>query len=108
MCVPLVAVERTIGVLYLAASGKGAGFEEDHVNFVSSAAQIAAVTLENVLALEALRNENRRLQAKLDLDDAIVGESKPMRQVQEFIGKVAHSDSTVLVRGESGTGKELV
>src|SRR5208283_2436625 len=27
---------------------------------------------------------------------------------QEFIGKVAHSDSTVLVRGESGTGKELV
>ena len=108
LCVPLVAVERTIGVLYLVALGNAGGFEEDHVNFVSSAAQIAAVTLENVLALEALRNENRRLQAKLDLDDAIVGESKPMRQVQEFIGKVAHSDSTVMIRGESGTGKELV
>jgi len=108
MCVPLVAVERTIGVLYLAASGKGAGFEEDHVNFASSAAQIAAVTLENVLALEALRSENRRLQEELDLDGAIVGESKSMRQLDEFIGKVAHGDSNVLIRGESGTGKELV
>jgi transcriptional regulator with GAF, ATPase, and Fis domain len=107
LCVPLVAVERTIGVLYLVASG-AATFEEDHVNFVSSAAQIAAVTLENVLALEALRSENRRLQAELDLDDAIVGESKAMQQVQDFIKRVAHGDSTVLIRGESGTGKELV
>jgi transcriptional regulator with GAF, ATPase, and Fis domain len=108
LCVPLIAVEKTIGVLYLVASGDTGTVEEDHVNFVSSAAHIAAVTLENVLALEALRNENRRLRAELDLDGAIVGESKAMRQVQEFIGKVAHSDSTVLIRGESGTGKELV
>jgi transcriptional regulator with GAF, ATPase, and Fis domain len=107
LCVPLVAVERTIGVLYLIASGK-AGFEEDHMNFVSSAAQIAAVTLENVLALEGLRSENRRLRSALDLDGAIVGESKAMRQLDEFIAKVAHGDSNVLVRGESGTGKELV
>ena len=107
LCVPLVAVERTIGVLYLIASGKP-GFEEDHMNFVSSAAQIAAVTLENVLALEALRSENRRLQSELDLDGAIVGESKAMRQLEEFIAKVAHGDSNVLIRGESGTGKELV
>ena len=108
LCVPLVGVERTVGVLYLVASGNAEAFGDDHVNFVSSAAHIAAVTLENVLALESLRVENRRLRAELDLDGAIVGESKPMRQVQEFIGKVAHSDSTVLIRGESGTGKELV
>ena len=31
-----------------------------------------------------------------------------MRQVYEFIAKVAPSASTVLLRGESGTGKELV
>jgi transcriptional regulator with GAF, ATPase, and Fis domain len=108
LCVPLVAVDRTIGVLYLIASGAASGFQEDHLNFVSSAAGIAAVTLENVLALEALRSENRRLQAELELDEAIIGESKPMRQLAEFIGKVAHGDSTVLIRGESGTGKELV
>ncbi len=31
-----------------------------------------------------------------------------MRHVENFIGRVAKSDSTVLIRGESGTGKELV
>lgn len=38
----------------------------------------------------------------------LVGESAPMRQVKERIGKVARSMAPVLVRGESGTGKELV
>src|SRR5208337_3746158 len=107
LCVPLVAVERTIGVLYLIAFGEKR-FEDDHLNFLSSVARIAAVTLENVLALEALRNENRRLMSELDFEGAMIGESAPMHQVQEFISKVAHSDSTVLIRGESGTGKELV
>ncbi|WP_332826946.1 sigma-54-dependent transcriptional regulator [Ramlibacter sp.] len=37
----------------------------------------------------------------------LVGESAPMRQVKERIGKVARSMAPVLVRGESGTGKEL-
>jgi two-component system response regulator PilR (NtrC family) len=38
----------------------------------------------------------------------LVGESPPMKQVKERIGKVARSMAPVLVRGESGTGKELV
>ncbi len=107
LCVPLVGVERAIGVLYMTANNKST-FEEDYVHFLSSVAGIAAVTLENVLATEALRNENRRLQAELDLEDVIIGESKAMHGVQNFIARVARSDSTVLIRGESGTGKELV
>ena len=108
LCVPLVAVEKTIGVLYFLAVGSRTKFENDHVHFLSSVAAIAAVTLENVLALETLLNENRRLQAELDLGGVLIGESKGMRQVQNFIARVAKSDSTVLIRGESGTGKELV
>jgi len=107
LCVPLVGVDRAIGVLYMIGDRKNT-FEDDHVHFLSSVAGIAAVTLENVLATEALRSENRRLQAELDLEGTIIGESKGMRAVQNFIGRVARSDSTVLVRGESGTGKELV
>jgi Nif-specific regulatory protein len=107
LCVPLVGVERAIGVLYMIAE-KNDSFQEDHVHFLSSVAGIAAVTLENVLATEALRNENRRLQAELELDDVLIGESKQMHGVLNFISRVARSDSTVLIRGESGTGKELV
>ena len=56
-------------------------FAEDHVHFLNSAASIAAVTLENLLALESLQAENRRLRAELDPLEGIVGESKAMRQL---------------------------
>jgi DNA-binding NtrC family response regulator len=36
------------------------------------------------------------------------GHSKPMQEVYKLIGKVAGSDSPVLIRGETGVGKELV
>lgn len=108
MCVPLMGVQNTIGVIYLTSSGLKAQFAEDHVQFLNSAAGIAAVTLENVLSFESLKAENRRLREVLDPADAIIGESKGIRRLTAFIDKVAKGDSTVLVRGESGTGKELV
>jgi transcriptional regulator with GAF, ATPase, and Fis domain len=40
--------------------------------------------------------------------DNLVGTSDAMREVLEFVEKVADSDSTVLIQGESGTGKELL
>lgn len=108
VCVPLVGVQKTIGVIYLSSSGIDMQFGEEHVQFLNSAAGIAAVTLENVLSLESLKEENRRLRKELDASDVIIGESKAMSRVNSFIGKVARGDSTVLIRGESGTGKELV
>jgi DNA-binding NtrC family response regulator len=38
----------------------------------------------------------------------MLGESRALRQVLDEIGRVAGTDSTVLVQGETGTGKELV
>ena len=38
----------------------------------------------------------------------LIGGSEPMRLLYESIGRVAQSNSTVLIRGESGSGKELV
>lgn len=36
------------------------------------------------------------------------GQSKPMQEVYKLIGKVAGSDTPLLIRGETGVGKELV
>jgi transcriptional regulator with GAF, ATPase, and Fis domain len=109
LCVPLVAVEKTLGVIYLTAPASSAPFGEDHVYFVSSVSRIAAVTLENLLKLDSLRAENQRLRAAVvAAEGSLIGESKAMRRVTEFIARVAQGDSTVLIRGESGTGKELV
>ncbi|AUW32770.1 sigma-54-dependent Fis family transcriptional regulator [Acidithiobacillus caldus] len=38
----------------------------------------------------------------------LIGTSTAMREVTRVLGKVAQSDSTVLLLGESGTGKEVV
>lgn len=38
----------------------------------------------------------------------LVGQSRPMQQVQQLIQQVAGSDASVLILGESGTGKEVV
>ena len=108
LCVPLVAVERTIGVIYLTSLPPAPPFREDHIHFLDSVSRIAAVTLENILALDALRSENLQLKRELNPSGKLVGESRQIRQVKEFISRVAQSESTVLIRGESGTGKEVV
>ncbi|WP_020468941.1 sigma-54-dependent transcriptional regulator [Zavarzinella formosa] len=43
-----------------------------------------------------------------DRSDALVGRSPGMQEVYKAIGRVAATDTTVLILGESGTGKELI
>ncbi|MCG8613795.1 MAG: sigma-54 dependent transcriptional regulator [Pseudomonadales bacterium] len=43
----------------------------------------------------------------LEIKDLIYGECEAMEKVFHLIGKVAPTDTTVLIQGESGTGKEL-
>lgn len=41
-------------------------------------------------------------------DQEMIGESLAMRALKAYLGKVAATDSNVLITGETGTGKELV
>ena len=108
LCVPLVAVDRILGVIYLSSPSSSPAFGEEHAYFLSSVSRIAAVTLENLSNLDSLRGENLRLRKDVETASTLVGESRQMARVSEFISRVAKGDSTVLIRGESGTGKELV
>jgi DNA-binding NtrC family response regulator len=49
-----------------------------------------------------------RMELTRQVMSGLVAESPAMRAVLEIVGKVALSDSTVLIRGESGTGKERI
>jgi DNA-binding NtrC family response regulator len=58
-----------------------------------------------------LRGEVHTLRARLGEEltvNELIGNSAPMQRVKDIIGKVAVTDSPVLIEGESGTGKELV
>lgn len=108
LCVPLTMLGRTLGVIYLDTQEPEIHFDKDHLQLVSAIAAITAVAIENARHFEWLESENRRLLADVNIEHSMVGESSPMRQVYQVIGKVAPTNSTVLISGESGTGKELV
>lgn len=107
LCVPLVMLERTLGVIYLDTKEPDAVFDKDHLQLVSAISAITAVAIENARHIEWLVSENQRLIADFNIEHNLVGESQSMRDVLQFISKVAPTDSTVLLSGESGTGKEL-
>ena len=107
LCVPLIMLDRTLGVIYLDTDVPDVRFDEDHLQLVTAIAAIAAVAIQNARHIETLENENRRLIADANLEHNMVGESSPMQQVYQLVSRVAASESTVLILGESGTGKEL-
>jgi len=62
-------------------------------------------------AEEEIRKENIALREEIiksAMFEEIVGNSPPLKQVLSRVGKVAPTDSTVLIAGETGTGKELI
>jgi transcriptional regulator with GAF, ATPase, and Fis domain len=108
LAVPLAIRNRVLGAIYMDTTELSASFNEDHLELSTAAAAITAMAIENLRHLEWLKNENSRLQAEINLEHNMIGESLRMREVYKMIGRVGPADSTVLIRGESGTGKELV
>jgi transcriptional regulator with GAF, ATPase, and Fis domain len=108
LAVPLEVQGKLLGVIYLDASSLAVRFDSELLQLVTALGNVAALAMENERRIEWLGGENRRLQQELNIEHSMVGESEPMREVYQFISRVATKDSTVLIYGESGTGKELV
>jgi transcriptional regulator with GAF, ATPase, and Fis domain len=105
--VPIAVQETLLGVLYLDSRDSEFRFSEPDLQLLMGLANIAAGAFDNVRHLERLENERERLRVDGQAASDMVGESPAMRQVYQFIARVARADSTVLILGESGTGKEL-
>lgn len=66
------------------------------------------ILARNALETHLLKQENAVLKLKFNLNYRMVGNSKPLMELQEMIAKAAPTNATVLITGESGTGKELI
>jgi len=108
LCVPLLVFGSKLGVVYADTTRPGTQLDEHHLHLLTAIASVTAVALEHVRYVEWLEGENRRLQEEINIEHDMVGDSPRMREVYQFVSRVAPHESTVLIRGESGTGKELV
>jgi two-component system response regulator PilR (NtrC family) len=74
-------------------------------DFISKPLDLAALRkliTATIKLNESIEETTRRSTLKL------LGDSKPMQQLRQMVGKVARSQAPVHVSGDSGTGKELV
>ena len=67
-----------------------------------------AVSLVKRANQHAQEQQNLAEPAALANTPEIIGEAPAMQEVFRAIGRLSHSNITVLINGESGTGKELV
>jgi len=107
LCVPLTVFQRSIGCIYLDSTNATNRFHEDHLQLLAAIAGISAVALDNARRLQWLEQENQRLTTEVRQEQSLVGEGARMKEIFQFLARVAPTDSTVLLEGESGTGKEL-
>ena len=83
-------------------------FEEADLVLVEALASQVAIAIRYCDGYEKLNNENIALKKAIGLENAIIGQSKAVREVVQLAERVAPFEVTVLLTGESGTGKELV
>jgi Nif-specific regulatory protein len=107
LCVPLTVFQRIIGCIYLDSDSLNSRLNDEHLQLVTAIAGISAVALDNARRLQWLEQENERLTVEISQERSLVGEGARMKEVYQFLKRVAPTESTVLIEGESGTGKEL-
>ncbi|MGB3304631.1 MAG: sigma-54 dependent transcriptional regulator [Thermomicrobiales bacterium] len=69
------------------------------------------LTIQRYFEVQHLSDQVLELSSRLgerDPNEVMIGNSPAMQEVYKTIGRIAHSDATVLITGETGTGKELI
>jgi Nif-specific regulatory protein len=121
ICVPVTVNRETAGAMLLDLEHEKHRDYALALAFVEVVASVIGLALrvanlsdlekhpgpERQPALVEIVQPREEIQGRYDFSN-LVGNSGPMQQVYEQIGKVAGSNATVMVRGESGTGKELI
>lgn len=118
ICAPLCAPSGIQGVLYADSRSVVREITTVKAEIVNSFAEQAAVAIENARQYSDLRQskrqlqqENERLRREMKRGTGlgpIVGRSDGMLELFDVMGRVAETQTTVLIEGETGTGKELV
>jgi formate hydrogenlyase transcriptional activator len=115
--VPLTRGDELVAVIVVGRM-KPSPFTPGEVEILEDVAQPITTAVANALHFEELQRLRSRLEdenvalreeiAATAVAGGMMGASPGLREVLERVGRVAATDSTVLIAGETGTGKELV
>ncbi|MDP8999163.1 MAG: sigma-54 dependent transcriptional regulator, partial [Myxococcota bacterium] len=118
LCERIVATHPDLPVVLLTAHGDldaaVAALRVRAYDFLTKPPDMDALVaaVERAVRHRRLAEELRVLDEKgpgdLEPFEGIIGDSPPMRELVQLVGRIASVDAAVLIRGESGTGKELV
>ncbi len=109
--VPIIRNDKVWGVILVDSRMNRKEFTNENLVFLDFFSNIVSLSLDKIVKLEELQDENLRLKNQLSTVlkiPELIGESTAMKRLSNLIHKVAATDATVLLLGESGTGKELV
>ncbi|OQP60472.1 Fis family transcriptional regulator [Niastella vici] len=113
------------GVLYL-YSVQVNSFSKHQSGLLKGIANQLGTGISNILANEKIERQLKEIskyKTKLEQENSylkeewikerhllgnVIGNSAAMKEVYDFVSKVAASDTTVLISGETGTGKEII
>ena len=108
LCLPLLDEQKRVNGLLLIASQ----ISRDLQGFAGSLGHLGGFVIAQLHLLQRLRAPRMETLASTTTACAsgygLIGDSAPMRELYQMIGKVLHNPVSVLLTGETGTGKELV
>jgi len=108
MIVPVSGPERVLGALYVDDLAAYASLREGELHLLTAAGRLVGHILDHHQTAQRLRGEKDTLRRFLSAENDIIGDSKPIQRVLDWVVKLASTDAVVLLRGESGVGKELL
>ena len=108
ICVPIPQRKSCRGAIEVLRNNLVESLKQSNLELCIAVARQTGLALENLEHRERLEQANVQLRSEVSGTNRMIGESPAIAQLLELVGRVAPTESTVLVSGESGTGKELV